>query len=344
MVKKITISLAYGVFIVSVIAGGTFSQAVAGPAAFLEQGVGARAMGMGGAFTAVSDDPSAAYWNPAGLGALDNYYLTAMIQRLAGAQWPGMEDIRPGYQFFNLVMPLNVTGLLGSGSASLSFVNMKIDNIPLTGMDDSGALTRESFSNKENAVILSAGYPFLGGGVLMGGSVRYISQDFVGIQGASASGWDIQLGKILPVTRSLSLGLTMERGPVLTWENGHRDTGGIKTKLGLGYRREIAESLGLLSALDLIQKKDMPLQASAGTELSAYPQVPGISEVSARAGVNRFTVEDRYSYRKIMNESLRWSMGLGIKAEYLNFNLMVDYAFTNDAVGNDHLLSLTVRY
>lgn len=34
-------------------------------------GVGARAMGMGGAFVAVADDPSAAYWNPAGLTQLE---------------------------------------------------------------------------------------------------------------------------------------------------------------------------------------------------------------------------------------------------------------------------------
>ncbi|HVM32108.1 MAG TPA: hypothetical protein VMU88_03175, partial [bacterium] len=34
-------------------------------------GVGARAMGMGGAFDAVADDPSAAYWNPAGLTQLE---------------------------------------------------------------------------------------------------------------------------------------------------------------------------------------------------------------------------------------------------------------------------------
>ena len=33
-------------------------------------GVGARAMGMGGAFIAVSDDYSATYWNPAGLGQI----------------------------------------------------------------------------------------------------------------------------------------------------------------------------------------------------------------------------------------------------------------------------------
>jgi hypothetical protein len=33
----------------------------------LGMGVGARAIGMGGAFVAISDDPSATFWNPAGL-------------------------------------------------------------------------------------------------------------------------------------------------------------------------------------------------------------------------------------------------------------------------------------
>lgn len=31
-------------------------------------GVGARALGMGGAFAAVADDSTAVYWNPAGIG------------------------------------------------------------------------------------------------------------------------------------------------------------------------------------------------------------------------------------------------------------------------------------
>ena len=39
-------------------------------AAFLKIGVGARAIGMAGAFTAVADDPYAIYWNPAGLSLL----------------------------------------------------------------------------------------------------------------------------------------------------------------------------------------------------------------------------------------------------------------------------------
>ncbi len=45
-------------------------------------GVGARAMGMGGAFAAVADDPSAAYWNPAGLTQLDVPTLLVMYGSL----------------------------------------------------------------------------------------------------------------------------------------------------------------------------------------------------------------------------------------------------------------------
>jgi hypothetical protein len=39
-------------------------------APFLEIGVGARASALGGAFTAIADDPSALYWNPAGIARL----------------------------------------------------------------------------------------------------------------------------------------------------------------------------------------------------------------------------------------------------------------------------------
>ena len=42
-------------------------------------GVGARAMGMSGAFTAVADDASAAYWNPAGLAQLESLEIQGMF-------------------------------------------------------------------------------------------------------------------------------------------------------------------------------------------------------------------------------------------------------------------------
>ena len=65
---KIGIVLVAGIllFILGGIGFGT--PLGAGNAAhFLRFGVGARAMGMGGAFVAVADDVNAAYWNPAGL-------------------------------------------------------------------------------------------------------------------------------------------------------------------------------------------------------------------------------------------------------------------------------------
>lgn len=55
---------------VTIAADGALSTA-----GFLRVGVGAKAMGLGEAFTAVADDASAVYWNPAGLGRLDKKQL-----------------------------------------------------------------------------------------------------------------------------------------------------------------------------------------------------------------------------------------------------------------------------
>lgn len=48
-----------------------------GALTFLEIGVGARAMGMGGAFVAVANDASATFWNPAGIVWSDNIQIEA---------------------------------------------------------------------------------------------------------------------------------------------------------------------------------------------------------------------------------------------------------------------------
>lgn len=46
--------------------------------AFLKLGVGARAMGLGSAYVALADDPTAIYWNAAGLASIKNTQVTAM--------------------------------------------------------------------------------------------------------------------------------------------------------------------------------------------------------------------------------------------------------------------------
>src|SRR5258705_994367 len=63
---------------------------------FLKIGVGARAVGLGESFVAVANDPSAIYWNPAGLASLQRQEI-----ELSHVGWPG--DIN--YEHVTLVVP-----------------------------------------------------------------------------------------------------------------------------------------------------------------------------------------------------------------------------------------------
>ncbi|MEW5875669.1 MAG: PorV/PorQ family protein [Candidatus Zixiibacteriota bacterium] len=73
---------------------------------FLEIGVSPRADAMAGAFTAISDDASAVYYNPAGLVQIENSQL--MISRI---DYP--VDIN--YYFVGLAVPLRAGGVIGLG-------------------------------------------------------------------------------------------------------------------------------------------------------------------------------------------------------------------------------------
>src|SRR6185503_1785693 len=59
-------------------AGRAENQTGGQAGSFLAYGVGGRALAMGGAYYAISDDASAAYWNPAGLAQLQRKEVTTM--------------------------------------------------------------------------------------------------------------------------------------------------------------------------------------------------------------------------------------------------------------------------
>src|SRR5580765_1234401 len=75
---------------------------------FLKIGVGARATGLGETFVAVANDPSAIYWNPAGLASLQRSELL-----LSHIEWPA--DIR--YEHAAWVLPVRRLG----GSIAFQF-------------------------------------------------------------------------------------------------------------------------------------------------------------------------------------------------------------------------------
>jgi hypothetical protein len=74
-------------------------------AAFLEIPLGARALGMGTAFTAVATDGTAFYWNPAGVGLLQEALLSGMYSAQYGS------PTSPLAHFFFTGVVLPVSGL-----------------------------------------------------------------------------------------------------------------------------------------------------------------------------------------------------------------------------------------
>jgi len=72
-------------------------------------GIGPRAIGMGSAFTALADDASAVYWNPAGLSQLSSYELEVSAS-------PVNFDSRFGFPYYSsiqFIMPIAKENTLG---------------------------------------------------------------------------------------------------------------------------------------------------------------------------------------------------------------------------------------
>jgi hypothetical protein len=86
-------------------------------AQFLEIGVSPRADAIGGAFTAIADDASAIYYNPAGLVQLENrQVMVSMIDYPA--------DI--SYSFVGVALPLGFGGVIGFGYYGLDAGDMDV--------------------------------------------------------------------------------------------------------------------------------------------------------------------------------------------------------------------------
>lgn len=175
--------LIFGLLILAVLFGVTdkvSAQAKVGTTGsqFLELGVSARAMGMAEAFTAVADDITATYYNPAGLVYLYN--------REAAFTYISMPaDVTYAYGAYG--MPLeSIGGVFGISFYGLNSGDM-IERTYERGTFDG---TGRTFSWKDYALAFSYGR-YLTDRFSVGFSVKYIGEfahDY------SASGWSADVG------------------------------------------------------------------------------------------------------------------------------------------------------
>ncbi|MCF6270523.1 MAG: PorV/PorQ family protein [Melioribacteraceae bacterium] len=100
--------------------GGDFSKVGTAAAQFLKIGVGARAMSLGGTFTAIASDVSTIYWNPAGITNLKTTSLG-----FTHTQW--FADI--SHDFAGVSVPLSSSDYIAVSATSLSTSEQEVTTI-----------------------------------------------------------------------------------------------------------------------------------------------------------------------------------------------------------------------
>jgi hypothetical protein len=141
------------------------------------------------------------------------------------------------------------------------------------------------------------------------------------------------------------LGLSLERGAVMKWANGHSDTSPMTTRLGVSHKFRRGSALSLIGALDIVQKQNQPIQANAGAEFGyeklLTSRVLNIDGIFVRAGVDGYTIENRYDYRDMMNDQVNLNAGLGLQMSVMGYSMQLDYVFGSYRLGDRNRFSIS---
>jgi len=139
-------------------------------APFLKIGQGARAAGMGEAFTAVADDPTAIFWNPGGLAQI-----TDVEVMFTHNQW--IEDFR--HEYFGVTVPFE-----GTWSAAYSLLDLG----QFSQLDSDTRQPGDTFSVNDQVMQFGYARSFVNGAICAGASAKLIKEDLGdGIRGQTAS-------------------------------------------------------------------------------------------------------------------------------------------------------------
>ena len=264
-------------------------------------GVGTRAMGLSGAFTAVADDPSATYWNPAGLVQLEQPQISGMYGSYLNDknrnlsfifQYPLPEDIHLAIST-NYLLDTDIPGYHEDQYSA--FVAIPLDFV------------------REKQLLFGAGFHYLfaytgndtvqGTGVDLGFLYRHPFKDNTVLKAG------LVLNDLSTNVRFDSTGVEQGVPSVLT--------------LGLAY---LFDPFTLVSA-------DLPWTLSDDT-------LSGGQDVRFRGGVEHWFFDGRLGLRAGFISFITLPGEFSLGASYRTPDWSVDYAYANHpTLGNNHRLS-----
>ena len=290
-------------------------------AKFLSIPVGARALGMGGAFVGFADDASAMYWNPGGLARLTQG--EAIFNHM---NW--IADIN--FNYGNVVLPIGDVGVIG-----FSLTSMSMDDMERT-TEDQPEGTGQFFSAGSFAI--GASYArSLTDWFSIGANVKYIQER---IWNSTATGFAIDVGTLFSTPfPGLKFGATISNFGTkmritgddllvqkdITANNGNNPNinANLTTdpfdlplllRIGLAYQPISTEDQQVTIVADAVHPNDNSESVSFGAEYSVFRQI-----FSIRAGYRALGARDSEE---------EFTAGAGLRYTILgSFAVRIDYAF-----------------
>lgn len=274
-------------------------------------GAGARSMGMGSAFSAIADDATATYWNPAGLAQLTQKQTASMRSFL---------DLDRKFDFGAIAFPL------GHSTIGGHIMRFGLDNIPATELNtsqivgvrpDGTPIYDIAVLNTYSDSVISMGVSLatsLWDNMSLGGTIKYLRDS---VYKQTGSGFGADLGFLFTPTPRVKVGLNLRNFPAkLEWDGNLAPVTDLSATAMLGVSYQPNESM--LFAADMKKTEDVDFRFSVGGEYSY----------------------SRKAFFRLGYDHDHITAGLGVR----HGGWQVDYAFADRPLAAEHRLSSTFRF
>lgn len=286
--------------------------------AFLENPIGARAVGMGGAQVAVAQDSYATYWNPAGLALLKTAEISSMIGKVFNTV---------DHRYFAYARPLEF------GTLALSFISTGVDDIERASLVNGvSTLTGGSFGYASSAWILS-------GGTSLARINRFLKSNY----------WDNLNDKVFIGSNLILINETLDssKAGALAIDLGIQYQENQNTRFGLAFKNILASNLQWSQGASA--SDELPLKIVFGATYKGLPDWLFTSDLEWKnsAGYNyhlgaEYDLKNQLTVRGGFNKN-SLSVGLGLTYHEAVF----DYAYATapeNYMEATHLFSMSYQF
>lgn len=277
-------------------------------AAFDDLGIGARPLGMGGAFVAVADDANAAMYNPAGLG----YITVAEVGFTHVVMFSGVVN----YNYAGIVLPLGDAGSLGASFGMLS--------------EESDIYSEKNVAFSYSKKIIDA--------ISLGANFKMLNTSFDSdnmwitdnpyFAESSTSGFTLDLGVLARPVSGLSIGISAENliPADISISESEEEKVPMNLRGGLAYNlSSIAASAQQPALKEVLDTTIVSIEGALRKEreVNAFKVRAGLEAwftnqmVGLRAG---------YRMKKVQEISSSAAVGGSIRIPIAEINLQLDYA------------------